>query len=75
MADYFHKKPGEIHIKLFLVDEIKKKEYNFQSRAEINQEKLEEDRESKKQQLLNDENIKEAQRLFGVEVDKIILKD
>ncbi len=75
LADYFHKKPGEIHIKLFLVDEIKKKEYNFQSRAEINQEKLEEDRESKKQQLLNDENIKEAQRLFGVEVDKIILKD
>jgi len=75
LADFFHKNPGDIHIKLFLVDEIKKKEYNFQSRAEINQEKLEEDRENKKQQLLNDENIKEAQRLFGVEVDKIVLKD
>jgi len=75
LADYFHKNPGDIHIKLFLVDEIKKKEYNFQSRAEINQEKLEEDRENKKQQLLNDENIKEAQRLFGVEVDKIVLKE
>ena len=75
LADFFHKNPGDIQIKLFLVDEIKKKEYNFQSRAEINQEKLEEDRENKKQQLLNDENIKEAQRLFGVEVDKIVLKD
>ena len=75
MSEYFSVDKDNIELRLTLVDEVRQKESNFLSKAEMKKEKENNFIEEKRQGFLNDPIIKEAEQLFNTKVDKVIMNN
>lgn len=75
LADFFEVGVDEINFRTQLLSEEEKKDINFKSKVEIDDEKKHSLEEEKRQRILNDPFVQEAQKLFNAKIDKIILKD
>jgi DNA polymerase-3 subunit gamma/tau len=75
LADFFELGLDEIDFKTQLLSDTEKRDKNFKTKVEIDDELNFKKEEERKQKILNDPFVKEAERLFNSKVDKIILKD
>jgi DNA polymerase III subunit gamma/tau len=75
LSEFFELSIEEIEFKTQLLSDEEKKDKNFRTKVEIDDEiKLNVD-EERRQKILNDPFVKEAERLFNSKIDKIILKE
>lgn len=75
LSDFFELDVDEILFKTQLLSEEEKKDKNFRTKVEIDLELKSRREEERRQKILNDPFVKEAERLFNSKVDKIILKE
>jgi DNA polymerase III subunit gamma/tau len=75
MSDFFELTVAEIQFKTLLLSVEQKKDTNFKTKVEMDDEKKSIETETRRQKILNDPFIMEAERLFNTKVDKIILKE
>lgn len=75
LADFFELSVDEIEFKTKLLSDEEKKDTNFKTKVELDEESRRNKEEEKRQRILNDPFVKEAEKLFNAKVDKIILKD
>ena len=75
IASHFGVKPEKTMIKLVAVDEAEALRNGFTSLADRETKKHQTEVKEKREKLLNDPYIKEAEKLFGAKVDKVVLKD
>lgn len=75
LADFFEVDIDKIQFRAQLLTTEEKKDKNFKSKVEIDDELKRQQEEEKKQKILNDPYVKEAEKLFNSKIDKIILKD
>jgi DNA polymerase-3 subunit gamma/tau len=75
LGEFFHLPTSEIDFKVILLSEEEKKEKNFKTQVEIHDEKKLNFEEERRQKILNDPFVKEAEKIFNSKVDKIILND
>jgi DNA polymerase-3 subunit gamma/tau len=75
LADFFEVGIEKIHFKTSLLSLEEKKDKNFRTRVEIDDEERKNREEERKLKILNDPFVKEAEKIFGAKIDKIILKD
>ena len=73
MVDFFEMDQEAIKLSLILLDNKQKEEKQFRSKMEIKIEGQEIAEETKKNELLADERIKEAEKLFNTKIDKIVI--
>ncbi|MCK5072126.1 MAG: DNA polymerase III subunit gamma/tau [Bacteriovoracaceae bacterium] len=71
IAGYFNNDYSNINLNLRLVDDLQKKESNFQSRVEILHEKEEEEEMNQKKKFCAHDMILEAESLFNSKIDLI----
>ncbi|MFZ4712959.1 MAG: DNA polymerase III subunit gamma/tau [Bacteriovoracaceae bacterium] len=74
MEEFFCLIPGSLKLNLNLLKESKNLE-NFRTKIEIEVEKQEEHIEGRKKQLTENPFVQEAENLFKMKIDKIILND
>lgn len=75
LADFFEIDIEKINFKTQLLTEEEKNEKSFKTKAELDDEARSHREEERRQKILNDPFVKEAEKLFNSRVDKIILKD
>jgi DNA polymerase-3 subunit gamma/tau len=75
MGRFFNKKIENINFQIQLLSNHQKEQNQFRSVIEIEQEIKSNQLEERKQKILNDPYIKEAEKVFNSKIDKIILKD
>ena len=75
LADFFEIDIDKIAFKSQVLNEKEKTEKNFRSKVEIDDDARAEAEESRRQKILNDPFVKEAEKLFNAKIDKIILKE
>lgn len=75
LADFFEIDIEKINFKTQLLSEEEKKEKSFKTKAELDDEARSLREEERRQMILNDPFVKEAEKLFNSRVDKIILRD
>ncbi len=75
LADFFEVDIDKIQFRASVLTTEEKKDTNFKSKVEIDDEIKSKQEEEKKQKILNDPYVKEAEKLFNSKIDKIILKD
>lgn len=75
LSDFFELAVEDVIFKTVLLSDEEKKDKNFKTRVEIDDEKKSLDTENRRQKILNDPFIKEAEKLFNSKIDKIILKE
>jgi DNA polymerase-3 subunit gamma/tau len=75
LADFFEVDIDKIQFRTQLLSGDEKKDKNFRTKVEIDDEARREHEEAKKQKILNDPYVKEAEKLFNSKIDKIILKE
>lgn len=75
VAEHFGVKADKTFIKLVAVDEEEAGRIGFVSLGERETKKQQNQVKEKREKLLNDPYVKEAEKLFGAKVDKVILKD
>ena len=75
LADFFEVDIEKINFKTLLLSEEEKKDINFRTKVEIDDEIRLNREEERRQKILNDPFVKEAEKLFNSKVDKIILND
>jgi DNA polymerase-3 subunit gamma/tau len=75
LADFFELDIDQIHFKTQLLSSEEKKDKNFRTKVEIDDEEKQRVEEEKRQKILNDPYVKEAEKLFNSKIDKIILKE
>jgi DNA polymerase-3 subunit gamma/tau len=75
LADFFEVNVDRIHFKSQLLSEQEKTEKNFKTTVEIDDDARRTADEARRQRILNDPFVKEAEKLFNAKIDKIILKD
>jgi len=75
LGDFFNLPSNEIDFKVILLSEEEKKEKNFKTQVEIHDEKKLNLEEGRRQKILSDPFVREAEKIFNSKVDKIILKD
>jgi len=73
LSDFFEVEIDKILFKSQLLTKEEKIDKNFKTKVEIDTEKQETEEEERKQKILNDPYVKEAQKLFNAKVDKIVL--
>jgi len=73
MADFFEIGLDKIQFKTKLLSVEEKKDTNFKTKVEIDDEIKLNDEEAKRQKILNDPYVQEAEKLFNTKIDKIIL--
>ena len=75
LAEYTGFEIEALQIETLLVDPDQVGETNFKSKAELNQEIQEQEQEQKKQELLQNPFIVQAQNLFNAKIDKVLLNE
>lgn len=75
LADFFEVEIDKIQFKTKLLSHEEKKETNFRTKVEIDDEIKLTREEIRKQKILNDPFVKEAEKIFNSKIDKIILKE
>ena len=75
LADFFEIDIEKINFKTHILSLEEKKDKNFKTKVEIEIEARANMEENRRQKILNDPFIKEAEKLFNSKIDKIILKD
>ncbi len=75
LADFFEVDIDKIQFRTQLLSDEEKKDSNFRTKVEIDDENRAEQEEAKRQKILNDPYVKEAEKLFNSKIDKIILKE
>ena len=73
IASYFGKDAQKIELKMTLLNEQQKKELQFVSRIELENQRQRQEVVREKEKLLSDPLIKEAEQLFNSKVDKVII--
>jgi DNA polymerase-3 subunit gamma/tau len=75
LADFFEIDIEKIQFRTTLLTHEEKKDKNFRTKVEIDDEARNNRIEERRQKILNDPFVKEAEKLFNSKIDKIILKD
>ncbi len=75
LADFFEVNIEKIEFKAQLLSDKERKDTNFKTKVEIGDEDRRNKEEEKKQKILNDPFVKEAEKIFNSKIDKIILND
>jgi DNA polymerase-3 subunit gamma/tau len=75
LADFFEIDIEKINFRTQLLSVEEKKDKNFKTKVELDAEAHRTREEERRQRILNDPFVKEAERLFNAKIDKIILKD
>jgi DNA polymerase-3 subunit gamma/tau len=75
LADFFEVDIDKIQFRTQLISTEEKEEKNFRTKVEIDDELKAQQEEAKRQKILNDPYVKEAEKLFNSKIDKIILKE
>jgi hypothetical protein len=75
LAHFFQTNPAKIVFKISLLKQEEKDEKKFKSRLEIDEDEKKRILEERKQKILDDPYIREAEKIFNSKIDKIILKD
>jgi DNA polymerase-3 subunit gamma/tau len=75
LADFFEVDIEKIQFKSQLLTSEEKKDKNFRTKVEIDDEARMSKEEARRQRILNDPFVKEAEKLFNAKIDKIVLKD
>jgi DNA polymerase-3 subunit gamma/tau len=75
LADFFEVDIEKLQFKTQLLTDEEKKDKNFRTTVEIGDEDRRNREEERRQKILNDPYVKEAERLFNSKIDKIILND
>jgi DNA polymerase-3 subunit gamma/tau len=75
LADFFEIDIEKINFKTSLLSLEEKKDKNFKTTVELDDEARNNREEERRQKILNDPFVKEAEKLFSSRIDKIILKD
>ena len=75
LADFFEIDIEKIQFRTTLLTLEEKKDKNFRTKVEIDDEARENRLEERRQKILNDPFVKEAEKLFNAKIDKIILRD
>lgn len=65
----------DFSLKLELINEEQQEKVNFQSSIEVEEDKIEKVKIEKKENILNNKYIKEAEKLFSSSIDKVILNE
>lgn len=75
LADFFELDIDQIMFKSQLLTTEEKKDKNFRTKVEIDDEMKLKSEEERRQKILNDPYVKEAEKLFNSKIDKVILKE
>lgn len=75
VADHFGVTPEKTMIKIVAVSEEEAAKISFIGLSEREEKKYQAQINEKRERLLNDPYVKEAEKLFGAKVDKVVLKD
>jgi DNA polymerase-3 subunit gamma/tau len=75
LADFFETDIEKLQFKTQILSDEEKKDKNFKTKVEIGDEARKNREEERKQKILNDPFVKEAEKLFNSKIDKIILND
>lgn len=75
LSDFFEIDIDQIQFKTQLLTTEEKKDKNFRTKVEIDDEMKLKNEEERRQKILNDPYVKEAEKLFNSKIDKIILKE
>lgn len=75
LADFFELDIDKINFKTQVLSDIERKDINFKTKVEIDDEIRHHEKEAKKNKIINDPFVKEAEKLFNAKVDKIILNE
>lgn len=75
LADFFEIDIEKINFRTMLLSNEEKKDKGFKTKAELDEEARNNIVEERRQRILNDPFVKEAEKLFNSKIDKIILKD
>lgn len=74
LAEYFETDISKVQFHTQLLSEEEQKDKNFKTKVELDTEERANLEEERKQRILNDPYIKEAEKLFNAKIDKIILR-
>lgn len=74
LAEYFETDISKVQFHTQLLTEEEQKDKNFKTKVEIDTEERATIEEERKNRILNDPYIKEAEKLFNAKIDKIILR-
>ena len=75
LADFFETDIDKLQFKTQVLSLEEKKDKNFKTKVEIGDEARKSKEEERRQKILNDPFVKEAEKIFNSKVDKIILND
>lgn len=75
LADFFEVDIEKISFKSQLITAEEKKDKNFKTKVEIDDERKMNEEEARRNKILNDPFIKEAEKIFNSKIDKIILNN
>ncbi len=75
LADFFETDIEKLNFRTQLLSVEEQKDKNFKTKVELDDEAQQSLEEERRQRILNDPFVKEAERLFNAKIDKIILKD
>lgn len=74
LAEYFETDISKVQFHTQLLSEEEQKDKNFKTKVEIDTEERATIEEERRNRILNDPYIKEAEKLFNAKIDKIILR-
>ena len=75
LSDFFELDIEKINFRTQLLSASAKMEKNFQTIVELEEEAIRNREEERRQKILNDPFVKEAEKLFNSKIDKIILRN
>ena len=75
LADFFEVDIEKLNFKTQLLTNEEKKDKNFKTTVEIEDEARKERENARREKILNDPYVKEAEKLFNTKIDKIILNE
>jgi DNA polymerase III subunit gamma/tau len=75
MSDFFGVEFDKLLFRTRLLSSEEKKDKNFRTTVEIDEERIANLAEEKRQNILNNPFVKEAEKLFNSKIDKIVLND
>ncbi len=75
LSDYFSIAESGIALNFKLIGSEEKEQKNFKSKREIEEEKEGQKIEQKREQFLQDQRIKEMEKIFGSKIDRVIVQE
>jgi DNA polymerase-3 subunit gamma/tau len=75
LSDFFEVDIEQLQFRTKLLNQEEKKDKNFRTKVEVDDEIRMNKEEERRQKILNDPYVKEAEKLFNSKIDKIILKE